>query len=184
MQQRCKTPSSIHSKVWLLQFWSCAKSATHLIITNDTDLLKKLPKKKKYTHSNEWGSNLQPQSCKIFFGADSTGVARLTELGGQAGGKGLHQGGKHTRDSRDARPERPIAYRQGVWGPLKAPRSWQILRGLRWLPSSPAMLIYRPKTITVLIWLIKNSIAGIKMCLYRFFVLKVNYSSLNLLLVA
>ena len=40
----------------------------------------------------------------------SSGVARVAELGGQAGGKGLHQGGKRTR----ARPEVPTAYRRGV----------------------------------------------------------------------
>ena len=38
-----------------------------------------------------------------------SGVARVAELGGQAGGKGSHQGGKHTRE-----PKVPTAYRPGV----------------------------------------------------------------------
>ena len=32
-----------------------------------------------------------------------SGVARVAELGGQAGGKGLHQGGKHTQDPESRR---------------------------------------------------------------------------------
>ena len=43
---------------------------------------------------------------------ESSGVARAAQLGGQAGGKGLHQGGKRIY----ARPEGPMAYQQ-------APRS-------------------------------------------------------------
>ena len=39
-----------------------------------------------------------------------SGVARVTELGGQAGGKGLHQGGKRIH----ARPVGPTAYWQGL----------------------------------------------------------------------
>ena len=33
---------------------------------------------------------------------DSSGVARVAELGGQAGSKGLFQGGKHIREARTA----------------------------------------------------------------------------------
>ena len=31
-----------------------------------------------------------------------SGVARVAELGGQAGGKGSHQGGKHSRETQSA----------------------------------------------------------------------------------
>ena len=51
-----------------------------------------------------------------------SGVARVAELGGQAGGKGFDQGGKHNRET-----EGPTAYRYR----LKAPRSLNILDGFR-----------------------------------------------------
>ena len=50
-----------------------------------------------------------------------SGVARVAQLGGQAGGKGLLQGGKCKRIP--AKPEGQTAYRLGICGPLKAPRS-------------------------------------------------------------
>ena len=50
-----------------------------------------------------------------------SGVARVVEVGGQAGGKGLRQGSKRIRE-----PEEPTLYRQEVSGLLKAPSSWDI----------------------------------------------------------
>ena len=50
-----------------------------------------------------------------------SGVARVAELWGQAGGKGLHQGGKHTRETRRADGTSTV--------PLKAP---QKLKNFRW----------------------------------------------------
>ena len=51
-------------------------------------------------------------SCKSLssFNQSISGVARVAELGGQAGGKGLHQGGKRIRE----KPKGPTAYRPGV----------------------------------------------------------------------
>ena len=47
---------------------------------------------------------------------NSSGVARVAEVGGQAGGKGLHQGGKRIRE-----PEGPTLYRQEVSGRSRPP---------------------------------------------------------------
>ena len=50
-----------------------------------------------------------------------SGVARVAEVRGQAGGKGLHQGGKRIRE-----PEGPTLYWQELSEPLKAPSRWDI----------------------------------------------------------
>ena len=39
-------------------------------------------------------------------------VARVAKLGGQAGGKGLHQGGKRTRETRSAVDISPLSAKQ------------------------------------------------------------------------
>ena len=57
--------------------------------------------------------------------APGSGVARVAKLGGQEGGKGLYQGGKHIRE-----PEEPTLHRHEVSAPLKSPSSWHILDSL------------------------------------------------------
>ena len=63
-----------------------------------------------------------------------SGVARVAELGGQAGGNGLHQGGKRIR----MKIKGPTAYRPGG---LRAHSKPQMLTNFR--------LIYHPKTMIV-----------------------------------
>ena len=49
--------------------------------------------------SPPWVSICQEDECHSFV---TSGVARVAELAGQAGGKGLHQGGEHIREARRA----------------------------------------------------------------------------------
>ena len=55
-----------------------------------------------------------------------SGVARVAELGGQAGGKGLQQGGKHTREHRRA----DCIFAGGLRA-AHTPQKLKILEGLR-----------------------------------------------------
>ena len=69
-----------------------------------------------------------------------SGVARVAELGGQAGGMGLYQGA-----SVYARPEGWTPYIGRESGGHKLPPetdAFQILNSLRWLLSDPITLIY------------------------------------------
>ena len=70
-----------------------------------------------------------------------SGVARVAEVGGQAGGKGLHQGGKHIRE-----PEEPTIYRREVQRPLQGPRTSDISDSLRSLLRALIAFIYIKKT--------------------------------------
>ena len=64
-----------------------------------------------YWHNFQFGSI-------TYFDTPLSGVARVAELRGQVGGKGLYKGGKHIRE-----PEGPTLYREEVSELLKAPSS-------------------------------------------------------------
>ena len=59
-------------------------------------------------------------------------------MGGQAGGKGLHQGGKRIRE-----PEMPTLYQQEVSGLLKAPQQLKLFKQLWWLLRALIVFIYK-----------------------------------------
>ena len=54
----------------------------------------------------------------------NSGVARVAQLGGQAGGKGLHQGGKHILE-----PKGLMLYQEEVSEPLDSAETFQTAAG-------------------------------------------------------